>query len=74
MERGSRLERVVFKTVPTVRDARHLVKELQGQRYNAAFTDARFISGNNKGYDVYAVARTRTPEGFQEKRIGMCYI
>ncbi len=69
-----RLERVVFKTVPTVEEAQQLVRELKNQKYNPSFTDARFISGREQGYDVYAVAKTRTPKGFQAKEVQMVYI
>lgn len=69
-----KLERVVFKTVPTISEAQQLVRQLQRQKYNPAFTDAEFISGRKQGYDVYAVARTRTPKGFQAKKMMMVYL
>ncbi|MCX6748357.1 MAG: hypothetical protein NT076_02020 [Candidatus Pacearchaeota archaeon] len=70
-EDEGRLERVVYKTVPSVEEAGQLGRELQRKGYNPRFTDAKFISGNEEGYDVYAVSAKRTPKGFRAKRIRM---
>ncbi len=66
--------RVVYKSVPTSKKAMGEVRKLRKEGYNPAYTNARFVSGKKKGFDVYAVARKRTPKGYKAKKMVMSYI